>query len=104
MSDKVIYSQLLKADYLIGNSQVFPTLVRAACAQEQVTYSEDALAFAATRPAILNALEMTEETILDDVLRGFGWDEDAAGIMDALVIEAVQQYKASIIGEENGNN
>ena len=101
MTDKVIYSQLLKADYLIGNSQVFPTLVRAACAYEQVAYSEDALVFAATRPAILDALEMTEETVLDDVLREFGWDEEAAGIMDALIIDAVQQYKGAI---QHGNN
>lgn len=93
MSDKVIYSQLMKADYLIGNSAVFPVLVRAACAHHGVPYGEDALAFAATRPAILDALEMTEDVVPDKVLREFGTNPDTAPVMDQLILTAVQQYK-----------
>lgn len=89
----VIYSQLMKADYLIGNSQVFPTLVRAACAYENVPYTQTALEFAATRPAILDALTMDEETILDDVLRGFATNEEVAPVMDGLILTAAQTYK-----------
>ena len=93
MSDKVIYSQLMKADYLIGNSQVFPVLVRAACAYHGVPYGDGPLAFAATRPAILDALEMSEDTALDHVLRDFGTNPDTASVMDQLILTAVQQYK-----------
>lgn len=94
----VIYSQLMKADYLIGNSQVFPTLVRAACAYENVPYGQAALEYCATRPAILDALTMNEETILDDVLHGFATDEEAAPVMDQLILTAAQQYKQLITG------
>lgn len=93
MSDKVIYSQLMKADYLVGNSQVFPVLVRAACAYHGVPYGDGPLAFAATRPTILGALEMSENAILDDVLREFGTNPDTAPVMDQLILTAVEQYK-----------
>ena len=89
----IIHSRLMKADYLIGNSQVFPVLVRAACAHHGVPYGDGPLAFAATRPTILDALEMTEDVILDDVLRDFGTNPDTAPVMDQLILTAVQQYK-----------
>lgn len=91
---RVIYSQLMKADYLIGNSELYPVMVRAACSFHRVPYTEDALAFAATRPEILDALTLTEETVLDTVLRDFGTNEDAAVVMDDLILQAVQKYKA----------
>lgn len=93
MSDKVIYSQLMKADYLIGNSQVFPVLVRAACAYHGVPHGDGPLSFTATRPAILDALEMSENAALDDVLRDFGTNPDTASVMDQLILTAVEQYK-----------
>lgn len=99
----IIYSTLLKANYLAGDSLIFPILVRAACAYQQVPYSQTVVEYAATRPAILGALEMTDENILDDVLNGFARDPDAAGIMDTLILTAVAEYKQK---EEalNGNN
>lgn len=93
---RVIHSRLMKADYLIGNSELYPVMVRAACSFHRVPYTEDALAFAATRPAILDALTMTEETVLDTVLRDFGTDEGAAAAMDDLILQAVQEYKAQL--------
>lgn len=96
MLDRVIYSQLMKANYLIGNSQVFPVLVRAACAHHGVPYGGGPLAFAATRPKILDALTMTEETVLDTVLRDFGTNPDTAPVMDQLVLTAIEQYKENI--------
>lgn len=93
---RVIYSRLMKADYLIGNSELYPVMVRAACSFHRVPYSDDALAFAATRPEILDALTMTEETVLDTVLRDFGTEEEAAVVMDDLILGAVQQYKAQL--------
>lgn len=89
----IIYSRLMKADYLIGNSQVFPVLVRAACAYHGVPYGGGPLAFAATRPEILDALTMTEETVLDTVLRDFGTNPDTAPVMDQLILTAIEQYK-----------
>lgn len=97
---RVIYSRLMKADYLIGNSELYPVMVRAACSFHRVPYSEDALAFAATRPEILDALTMTEETVLDTVLRDFGTEEAAAVVMDDLILGAVQQYKAQLPQEQ----
>lgn len=90
----------MKADYLIGNSQVFPVLVRAACAYHGVPYGDGPLAFAATRPEILDALTMTEETVLDTVLRDFGTNPDSAPVMDQLILTAAQQYKEN----QNANN
>lgn len=92
-SEQVVYSLLMKADYLIGNSQVFPVLVRAASAYHGVPYGEGVLSFAATRPKILDALKMTEATALDQVLRDFGTKPDTATVMDQLILTAVQQYK-----------
>ena len=94
--DQIIHSRLMKADYLIGNSQIFPVLVRGACAYEGVAYGQDALLFCATRPAILDALTMTEETALDQVLRNYGTDQAAAEVMDNMIVTAVQQYAATL--------
>lgn len=89
----VIYSRLAKASYLVGNSAVFPLLVEAACTWQEVPASADVVRWCATRPAILDALTMTEDTALDDVLRSFARDPDAAETMDTLILTAVQQYK-----------
>lgn len=89
----VIYSRLAKASYLVGNSTVFPLLVQAACVFHRVPYGDDVRMWAATRPAILDALTMTEDTALDDVLRGFARDPDTAETMDQLILTAVQEYK-----------
>lgn len=91
----IIYSRLLKADYLVSNSAIFPLMVRGACAYMGVPYSQDAVMFCATRPEILDQLEMTEDTALDEILRGFGTDSSAAPVMDDLIVTAVQQYAAS---------
>lgn len=98
-----IHSNLLKAHYLIGNSAIFPDLVQAASAYEGVTYSEDVLRFCATRPAILAALEMSDETALDANLHAFARNPETAGTLDLLILTAVAEYKQK---EEalNGNN
>ena len=99
----IIHSNLLKAHYLIGNSIIFPDLVQAACAYKGVNYTENTLRFCATRPAILGALEMSDETALDDNLHAFARNPDTAGTLDALILAAVAEYKQK---EEarNGNN
>ena len=99
----IIHSTLLKANYLAGDSLIFPILVRAACAYQQVPYSQTVVEYTATRPAILGALEMTDETSLDDVLNGFARNPDTAGTLDSLILAAVAEYKQK---EEarNGNN
>lgn len=99
----IIYSALLKANYLAGDSLVFPILVRAACAYQQVPYSQMVVEYAATRPVILDSLEMKDENILDDVLNGFARNPDTAGTLDTLILAAVAEYKQK---EEalNGNN
>ena len=89
----VIYSRLAKAAYLVGNSAVFPQLVEAACTWHEVPASAEVVRWCATRPEILDALQMTEDTALDDVLRGFARDPDTAALMDQLILTAVQQYK-----------
>ena len=89
----VIYSRLTKASYLVGNSTVFPQLVEAACTWQEVPASPDVVRWCATRPTILDALQMTEDTALDDVLRGFARDPDTAETMDQLILTAVQEYK-----------
>lgn len=91
--DPIIHSRLMKADYLVGNSQIFPVLVRGACAYTGVPYSQDALLFCATRPVILDGITMTENTALDQVLRDFGTDPSTAGEMDNMILTAVEQYK-----------
>lgn len=106
----IIHSNLLKAHYLIGNSVIFPDLVRAASAYEGVSYSEAVLHFCATRPAILGALEMTDETALDDNLHAFARNPDTAGTLDTLILTAVAEYKQVVAEykqkeeEPNGNN
>ena len=99
----IIHSTLLKANYLAGDSLIFPILVRAACAYHDVQYSQTVVDYVATRPAILGALEMTDETSLDDVLDGFARNPDTAGTLDSLILAAVAEYKQK---EEarNGNN
>ena len=89
----IIYSRLAKAAFLVGNSAVFPQLVMAACAHHGVTYSQEALEFTATRPAILDALTMRENEPLDQALQAFAQDQSAAETMDGLILTAVQQYK-----------
>lgn len=99
----IIHSNLLKAHYLIGNSAIFPDLVRAASAYEGVNYSENVLRFCATRPAILAALEMSDDTSLDTSLHAFARNPETAGTLDTLILTAVAEYKQK---EEarNGNN
>lgn len=89
----IIYSRLAKAAFLVGNSAIFPQLVMAACAHHGITYSQTAVEWCATRPAILDALTMRESEPLDQALQGFAQDPDAAGTMDGLILTAVQQYK-----------
>lgn len=89
----VIYSRLMKADYLVSNSAIFPILVRAACAYIGVPYGPPVLVYCATRPAILDALVLTEEQALDEVLREFGRDPGTAQAMDDLILAAVTEYK-----------
>ena len=89
----IIYSRLAKAAFLVGNCAVFPQLVMAACAHHGVTYSQEALEFTATRPAILDALTMRENEPLDTVIQEFAQDPTAADVMDGLILTAVQQYK-----------
>jgi len=89
----VIHSRLWKAVYLVGNSAHFPLLVQGACAFTGVPYTQTVVEWCATRPAILDALDMTEGTALDDVLRDFAIDPGIAPHMDQLIITAVQQWK-----------
>ena len=89
----IIYSRLAKAAFLVGNSAIFPQLVMAACAHHGIPHSQTAVEWCATRPAILDALEMREGQPLDDVLRAFAQDQSAAETMDGLILAAVQQYK-----------
>lgn len=97
----IIHSNLLKAHYLMGNSIIFPDLVRAACAYEGVNYTEDVVRFCATRPAILGALEMSDEAPLDDNLHAFARNPDTAGTVDTLILTAVAEYKAQIPQEQS---
>ena len=89
----VIYSRLAKASYLVGNSSVFPQLVEAACTWQGVPASAEVVRWCATRPKILDALQMSEDTALDDVLQGFARDPADAETMDQLILTAVQEYK-----------
>ena len=89
----IIYSRLAKAAFLVGNSAVFPQLVMAACAHHGIPFEQDATNFVATRPEILDALEMREDQPLDNVLQGFARDPNSAGALDGMILAAVQQYK-----------
>ena len=89
----IIYSRLAKAAFLVGNSAIFPQLVMSACAHHGIPHSQTAVEWCATRPAILDALTMREDQPLDDVLQGFARDPNAAGALDGMILEAVQQYK-----------
>ena len=93
MSDPIIYSRLAKAAYLVGSSAFFPQLVMAACAHHGIPHSQTAVEWCATRPAILDALTMSENEPLDTVLQAFAQDPTAADVMDGLILTAVQQYK-----------
>lgn len=100
----IIYSTLMKADYLNMRSEVFPTLVRAACAYNNVAYTPEVLQYCATRPSIINALEVVDVENLDASLQTFARDEAVADIMDTLIIDAVLAFHQTISGEENGND
>lgn len=100
----IIYSTLMKADYLHLRSTVFPTLVRAACAYNNVPYTPEVLQYCATRSSIIDALEVSDVENLDATLQAFARDQDAAGIMDSLIINAVLDFHQSIIGEPDGDN
>ena len=100
----IIYSTLMKADYLHMRSEVFPTLVRAACAYNNVPYTPEVLQYCATRSSIIDSLEVSDVENLDASLQAFARDQDAAGIMDSLIIDAVLDFHQSITGEPNGNN
>lgn len=89
----VIHSRLMKADYLANNSAIYPILVRAACAYVGVPYGPPVLVYCATRPVILDALVLTEDQALDEVLREFGLDPGTAEVMDDMVLAAVTEYK-----------
>lgn len=82
----------MKADYLVGNSEVFKILVRAACTQETVPYSSDVIAHVATMPAVLDMLEAREDTTLDQVLRGMAGDADRAHDLDSTILDAVRTF------------
>lgn len=97
-----IYSQLMKADYLIMNSAIFPNLVRAACAYHGVPYTQDALEYAGSRPEIINALPVEGDSVLDDVLYDFATGRESADAMDKLILSVVQVYKDERV--TNGNN
>ncbi|WP_147599349.1 hypothetical protein [Flaviflexus massiliensis] len=90
---QIIYSELWKAFYLADSSSVFPLLVRGACAYVGIAYSESVLHACATDRDILAHLEMSEETVLDEVLKTLAHDPDAAPIMDRFIVAAVQKYK-----------
>lgn len=100
----LIYSKLMKAEFLYFRSQVFPILVRAACAYERVPYTPEVLEFCSTQAPILDALEVSDEAALDEALQAFARDEEVAVIMDTLIINAVQAFRATIEGEANGND
>lgn len=100
----IIYSTLMKADYLHMRSEIFPTLVRAACAYNNVPYTPEVLQYCATRSSIIDALEVSDVENLDASLQAFARDQDAADIMDTLIIDAVLAFHQTISGEENGDN
>lgn len=96
-----IYSQLMKADYLIRNSSIFPNLVRAACSHHGVLYSQEVLEYAGSRPEIINALPVEGEAVLDDVLYSFATNRESADAMDKLILSVVKVYKDERV--TNGN-
>lgn len=100
----IIYSTLLKANYLAGDSLIFPVLVRAACAYHGVPYSQAVVEYSATRPVVLSALEMKDDKSLDTVLEELARNPDGAAALDTVILTVVNEYKAYIIGEPNGNN
>lgn len=96
MSDVVIHSRLYKSSYLVGNSQVFPNLVQAACAWVDAPFTPDAVRWCATRPAVIDALQMTKDVALDEVLLGFAADPAKAKAMDDLIIAAAAEWKVQV--------
>lgn len=89
----IIYSRLLKADYLAQNSSIFPRLVRAACIHHNTPYSQAVVETCAANQQILDALEMTADIAIDEVLNNFAHDRETAPGMDNLILTAVAAYK-----------
>lgn len=90
---QIIYSRLWKATDLVGNSNLFGTLVRGAAAWVGVPHSSDLIDFCATRPEILDSLVLEEGMALDEVLKQFALDPQAGPAMDNLLIAAATQYR-----------
>lgn len=97
-----IYSRLMKADYLVSNSNIFPTLVRAACAHHGVPYSQGALEYAGSRPEIIDALPVEGDSVLDDILYSFATNRESADVMDNLILSTILIYKNERVTD--GNN
>lgn len=88
-----VHSALVKADYLIGNSALFPVMVRAAASQHAMPFTRDLLAAVATNAQILAMLEMPAGGSLDHTLQEITTDQHRAPELDALILGAVQEYK-----------
>ena len=99
MAEPVIHSALWKSVYLVGNSAVFPLLVEGACAYVGTPYSDEVLRFAATRPAILGALTVTESTSIDEILREYAHHPENAQGLDSVILNAVTEWKDAQDGD-----
>lgn len=88
----IIYSRLMKGDYLASDSATFPRLVRGACASQRQPYNENVLMFVAHQREILDHLQMVEGKPFDEALRQFSLTPDTADAMDQIIMDAVDNF------------
>ena len=93
MAETVYYSRLWKAGLLTAESPQFRALVRAAARFYNKPFSEEMLNRVGTDPAIVDALEVKTSETIDLALQRYATDPDTAGIMDGLILAAVEAFE-----------
>lgn len=92
-SQPLTHSALWKSAMLATDSTYFPMLVEAAAWYHSKPYSNDLLRFVSVNPDLLSAITVPINDGMDAILTQYASNPDTAGVMDHLILAAVEAYK-----------
>lgn len=92
-SQPLTHSALWKSAMLATESTHFPMLVEAAAWFHGKPYSNDLLRFVSVNPDLLVAITVPINEGMDAVLTQYASNSETAGVMDHLILAAVDAYK-----------
>lgn len=96
-SQPLAHSALWKSALLATASTYFPMLVEAAAWYHGKPYSNDLLRFVSVNPELLDAITVPINDGMDAVLSQYATNPETAGVMDQLILTAVEAYEAPVI-------